>query len=82
MNLMIEQLCVSKAEEFRMIGYDNVTGKEIWDFVSEQYMKTGYPALHRMVNDILTLKVNQYMNWLTLSAYKGTNFFAPKKNES
>ena len=34
---VIEELCNSKAEEFALLGYDSVTGKDIWEFVSEQY---------------------------------------------
>ncbi|MDF2835942.1 MAG: hypothetical protein K0Q63_1582 [Paenibacillus sp.] len=74
LNAVIEELCTSKAEEFRLIGYEHVTGKDIWDCVSAGYAKTGQPELHRMVNDILSLKVTRFMNYLTLSAYKGTSF--------
>ncbi|WP_211093514.1 post-transcriptional regulator [Cohnella fermenti] len=70
-NRMIEQLCVNKAEEFRMIGYEQVTGPDIWECVSDRYYKSGTPALHVMVNDIMSLKVNQYMNYITLSLYRG-----------
>lgn len=71
---VIEELCNSKAEEFALLGYDSVTGKDIWEFVSEQYDRTGIPPLHRLINDILSLRVTDYMNWLTLSAYKGMKF--------
>ncbi|TYP73822.1 post-transcriptional regulator [Paenibacillus methanolicus] len=70
----IESLCESKAAEFRMIGYEHVTGKEIWECISEKYAKTGEPAMHQVVNDILSLKVTKFMNFLTISAYKGTHF--------
>ncbi|MDP5272769.1 post-transcriptional regulator [Chengkuizengella sp. 2205SS18-9] len=66
----IEELCLSKAEEFRMLGYDKVTGHEIWQCISEKYSKNGVPHLHKIVNDILTLKVTAFMNWLTMNAYK------------
>lgn len=71
---IIEELCLSKADEFSLLGYEGVTGKEIWEFVSERYQQTGIPPLHRLINDILSLRVTQYMNWLTLSAYKGIKF--------
>jgi hypothetical protein len=70
-NRMIEQLCMDKAEEFRMIGYEQVTGQDIWECVSDRYYKSGTPALHAVVNDIMSLKVNQYMNFITLSLYRG-----------
>lgn len=68
----IEVLCHSKAEEFQMLGYEHVSGKEVWSCISDRYVKTGFPALHQIVNDILSLKVTQFMNWMTMSAYKGT----------
>jgi len=74
LNQVIEELCMSKAEEFAMLGYEGVTGKDIWDFVSEKYAQTGIPPLHKLINDILSLRPTHYMNWLTLSAYKGKHF--------
>ncbi|MEV5025833.1 post-transcriptional regulator [Paenibacillus sp. LPE1-1-1.1] len=71
---MIEELCISKAEEFHLIGYEHVTGQEVWECVSEKYKKTGLPELHELVNDILSLKVMKFMNFVTISAYKGTSF--------
>ncbi len=67
----IQQLCMSKAEEFRMLGYENITERDIWAHLSEQYEKKGYPRMHRIVNDILSLKVTQLMNWMTIGAFKG-----------
>ncbi|WP_276352787.1 post-transcriptional regulator [Cohnella caldifontis] len=71
MNAMIEQLCQSKADEFRLIGYDQVEGKDVWECVSDKYHKTGTPPLYQVVNDILSLKVTQFMNYITLNMYRG-----------
>ena len=65
----IEELCNSKAREFRMYGYENVTGEQVWACVSENYRR-GWPRLNRLVNDIISLKANRFMNWLMLSVYK------------
>ncbi|MFD1955401.1 post-transcriptional regulator [Paenibacillus thailandensis] len=70
----IKELCISKAEEFRLIGYEHVTGEEIWQCVSAKYAKKGEPAIHEIVNDILSLKATQFMNYLTMSAFKGNPF--------
>jgi len=67
----IEDLCASKAEEFHLLGYDQVTREEIWECVQAKYAKTGLPALHRLVNDILSLKPTDFMNWVTMSIYRG-----------
>lgn len=74
LNEIIENLCLSKVEEFVLLGYEHVTGKEIWDCVSDKYRKTGVPSLHQIVNDILSLKSTQFMNWMTISMYKGAQF--------
>ncbi|CAM4358916.1 hypothetical protein HMSSN036_73290 [Paenibacillus macerans] len=72
LNEAIESLCRSKAEEFRLIGYEHVTGPEIWECVSQKYEKEGIPPMHQLVNDILSLKVTQFMNYMTISAYRGS----------
>lgn len=74
LNELIESLCLSKVEEFILLGYDHVSGKDIWDCVSDKYRKTGVPSLHQIVNDILSLKSTQFMNWMTISMYKGVQF--------
>ncbi|WP_018753203.1 post-transcriptional regulator [Paenibacillus sanguinis] len=74
LNEAIEGLCRSKAEEFRLIGYEQVTGADIWECVSYKYEKSGPPPLHQLVNDILSLKATQFMNYMTISAYRGSPF--------
>ncbi|MCI3923657.1 post-transcriptional regulator [Paenibacillus sp. TRM 82003] len=68
MSAMIEEICNSKAEELHMLGYDSVTGKDVWDCVSSKYKEL--PPLHRIVNDILSLRPTGLMNWMTLSVWK------------
>ncbi|WP_051217533.1 post-transcriptional regulator [Paenibacillus assamensis] len=71
----IELLCQSKAEEFHLLGYEHVTDKDIWECVSARYKKEAEePALHRIVNDILSLRTTQFMNYATMAAYKGSPF--------
>lgn len=65
----IEELCNSKAEEFCFYGYENITGEQIWACVSDNYRR-GWPRLNRLVNDIMSLKANRFMNWLMISVYK------------
>jgi len=70
----LEELCKSKAEELRLLGYDHVEASEVWSCVSAKYAKNGKPELHQVVSDILSLKPNQFMNFLMLNAYKGDSF--------
>lgn len=61
----IEDLCRSKAAEFRLYGYENVTPEQIWACVSDDH-RQGTPRLNRLVNDIMSLKASRFMNWLML----------------
>lgn len=74
LNEVIEQLCNSKAEEFHLLGYEHVSGEDIWACVSSKYAKKGQPELHQIVNDIFSLKTSQFMNYMTISAFKGASF--------
>ncbi|AIQ54336.1 MULTISPECIES: post-transcriptional regulator [Paenibacillus] len=68
---VIEAMCASKAEEFRLLGYEYVTGKDIWECISRKHEKEGHPPLYKLVNDIYSLKATTYMNYLMLAAYRG-----------
>ena len=68
LNEMIEEVCLSKAQEFHLLGYPQVTGAEIWECVSSKY-KRDMPPLHRIVNDILTLKTTTFMTYLMKKSY-------------
>lgn len=70
----IELLCLSKAEEFQLVGYEHVTSKDVWKCVSHKYEKQGIPPLHQLVNDILSLKSTSFMNYITISAYRSSSF--------
>lgn len=65
----IMYICELKIQEFILLGYENITPEEIWKCVSEKYKEI--PPLHRVVNDILSLKPGRLMNWMTMQAFKG-----------
>lgn len=66
-----KDILVSKKEEFHMLGYDAVTEDDIWECVTSKYKQDAWPSMHKLVNDIYSLKPVAFMNWLTLNAYKG-----------
>lgn len=70
----IELLCSSKAEELQLLGYEHVTSSEVRECIYSKYKKSGEPGLHQVVNDILSLKPTQLMNYLTMEAYRGSPF--------
>ncbi|AMA72160.1 MULTISPECIES: post-transcriptional regulator [Aneurinibacillus] len=61
-------VCEIKAQEFAMLGYEDITIEEIWECVSEKYKEM--PPLYKIVNDILSLKPGLWMNWMTMRAYR------------
>lgn len=65
---------ISKKEEFHLLGYDTATTEEIWDclLAKLERRKTEY-QLHQFVDEIFKLSLNEYMNWLTISAVTTTN---------
>lgn len=67
---LIDSLCQSKIDEFKMLGYEQITSNELWDCLNSKYEKQGMPRLYALVNDILSMKPNQLMNYLTMSSYK------------
>jgi len=71
LNRIVKQLCESKADEFRLLGYEEVKAEEVWECVSDKYHKSGTPSLHQIVSDILSLRVTQFMNFITLRIYRG-----------
>lgn len=62
-------ICAVKAEEFHFLGYTEVTPKEILECAHS--MLKGRGSLHQAVASILSLNVGQFMNYMTINAYKG-----------
>ncbi len=64
---------ISKCEEFRLLGYEDVTSDHLWVFLKKKKWKKlkEAPALHQLVNDILSVKVGDYMNYATVETFKG-----------
>ncbi|WP_172193972.1 post-transcriptional regulator [Saccharibacillus qingshengii] len=65
-------LCRDKAEEFHYLGYEQATWEDVWRCVNRKYAGAQDPPLHQIVNDILTLRIDGLMNYLTIAALKET----------
>lgn len=67
----------SKTEEFHLLGYDKATTEEIWEcLMARMERQQGEYRLHQFVNEIFRLSANEFMNWLTISAYTGPDWFS------
>jgi hypothetical protein len=62
-------LCASKVEEFHLLGYEQVDINDLWAFVCQK-VSSDMP-LYQLVDFILSIRVMDFMNYKTISAYKG-----------
>ncbi|WP_088044342.1 post-transcriptional regulator [Bacillus sp. EAC] len=62
----------SKLEEFKMLGYDTVSGEELWQCLEKTLWRKNEeePKLFQLVEDILSLTVNDYMNFIRIESFK------------
>jgi hypothetical protein len=65
----LQALCVSKAEEFHLLGYEAVTAPEIWQCA--QNILKGRGQIHQVVEAILGLNIGKFMTRATINAYQG-----------
>ncbi|MDG5470921.1 post-transcriptional regulator [Jeotgalibacillus sp. ET6] len=65
----------SKREELHLYGYDSVTEQALWQYLVQKKWKkcNDEIPLYAVVNDILTIKAGDYMNWTTRNEYKASS---------
>ncbi|GAA0334266.1 hypothetical protein GCM10008967_26320 [Bacillus carboniphilus] len=68
----------SKVSELKLLGYKKVTEDQLWTYLlSKRWKKLGGEArLHQLVNDILSVKPQEFMSFQTVEAFKSPNLFA------
>lgn len=73
----IQPVLKSKLHEFKLLGYPNISQKDIWNCLVEKVWK-GNPKkrLHEIVSDIFHLSLNTYMNYETINAYQTDDLMA------
>ncbi|RKQ89049.1 post-transcriptional regulator [Brockia lithotrophica] len=54
------ELCEARAADFRLLGLAGVTGEDVWRTVLRRY--DDVPPLYRLVADILSLKVQTFLD--------------------
>ncbi|WP_048600446.1 post-transcriptional regulator [Rubeoparvulum massiliense] len=68
---LLHYLCQSKAEEFQLLGY-YVTRSDLVEYFTKKYRNIHLP-LHAWTQEILSLRVTTYMDWMMLQALYTTN---------
>lgn len=66
----------SKLDEFRLLGYEKVTEQELWGYLTKKKWKkpSGNVRLFKIVEEIMAVKVSEYIHYATIEAFKGTGF--------
>lgn len=72
----VEPALKSKQEEFLILGYDQFTEDDIWNYLmKKKWIKLKSELkLHEIVQQILALKIGDFMNFRTVEAFKETEF--------
>ena len=62
----------SKQEEFQLLGYPEVKGRDIWMYLTKKKWKKPNPEIraHEVFQDIMSVKVADYMNFATIQALR------------
>jgi len=80
----VQPVLKSKIEEFELFGYDTVTEEELWAYLkNKKWKRVGEEMmLYSVVNDILTLKIGDFMNYVTVEAFKSPNLLDENAKEA
>ncbi|MCM3725256.1 post-transcriptional regulator [Neobacillus cucumis] len=73
----------SKLEEFRLLGIDSVSEQGFWKFlVKKKWKKVKHEMrLYEMIQDILSVRVSDYLNYVTIESYKTSEFSIDNEEE-
>jgi hypothetical protein len=68
----------SKIEEFHILGYDTIKEDELWVFLTKKKWKKPSEDIRisELVQEILNVKVADYMNYATIEAFKTADLFS------
>ncbi|MFG6148406.1 post-transcriptional regulator [Halobacillus sp. B23F22_1] len=68
---------VSKANEFRLIGYKKASVEDVWQCMQKKIWKNNpQKRLYEVVQDIFHLSNNQYVSFITVEAYQNDDLMA------
>lgn len=79
----VQPALTSKLSEFRLLGYGSVSEEDIWDFLTKKKWKKVKEEIrvYEVIQDILAVKVSDYMNFTTMESYKTAEFSLQDENE-
>ncbi|PKG24430.1 post-transcriptional regulator [Niallia nealsonii] len=73
----------SKLEEFQLLGYATISEDDLWKYLTQKKWKrsSGDRRIFELVQDVLHVKISEYMNFATIEAFKLDNFFTELTEE-
>lgn len=79
----VQPALISKLEEFKMLGYDSVLEDKLWEFLIKKKWKKVKEdmKLYEIIQDILAVRVSDYISFVTIEAYRTTEFSFEDENE-
>lgn len=79
----VQPALISKLEEFKMLGYDSVLEDKLWEFLIKKKWKKVKEdmKLYEIIQDILAVRVSDYISFATIEAYRTTEFTFEDENE-
>lgn len=79
----VEPALISKLEEFRLLGYNDVSESGLWDFLIRKKWKKVKDdiKLYEIIDNILSVKVSDYIAYATIETYKHNDFNLEDENE-
>lgn len=72
-----------KLDEFRLLGYQKVTEQELWGFLTKKKWKKPKESvrLFEIVEEIMAVKVSEFIHYATIEAFKGSDFAFDNEEE-
>ncbi|MFJ5758147.1 post-transcriptional regulator [Neobacillus sp. NPDC093182] len=79
----VKPALISKLEEFRLLGYHDVSESGLWDFLTKKKWKKAKEdiRLYQIIDDILSVKVSDYISFTTIETYKNNDFNLEDEDE-
>ena len=79
----VQPALASKLEEFRLLGIDSVTEQGLWEFLIKKKWKKVKDELklYEIIQEILSVKVSDYISFATIETYKTAEFSFDDENE-
>ncbi|WP_075982419.1 post-transcriptional regulator [Bacillus massilinigeriensis] len=74
---LVQPAMKSKLEEFELLGYGTVLEETLWKYLTNKRWKKPKEEikLFEIVQDILSVDVGEYMSFVTVEAFKESEFY-------